>query len=111
MQPGNYQLNIYQGDTHRWSFRLWADEDQSSPVDMSGATAAAEIRDKPGGTVLTDMGCSITGNSIDMLLTAANSRLIVVNGVWDLEITFASGDVQTVLKGKVLLTADVTHSS
>ncbi len=37
--------------------------------------------------------------------------LSVVAGKWDLQLTYPSGDVQTVVKGSVSLTADVTGAS
>ncbi len=39
----NYPLGIYRGDTHRWSFTLWADAGKTTPADLTGVAVAAWI--------------------------------------------------------------------
>ncbi len=109
MIPGVYDLCLYRGDTSKWQFRLWTDEAKTQPADLTGATAAAQIRPGHSGTA-TDMVCVITlPNIIDMTLPAGAS--VPQRGLWDLEITYASGDVQTVLQGKVTAQGDVTNAA
>jgi hypothetical protein len=108
MIPGSHDLCVYRGDTGRWQFRLWTDEAKTQAADLTGATAKAQIRPGHGGTA-TDMTCTITTpNIIDMTLPAGSSP--PQRGLWDLEITYASGDVQTVLAGKVTTQMDVTNA-
>lgn len=108
MIPGTYDLCLYKGDTGRWQFRVWTDEAKTAPADLTGAVAAAQIRPGPGGAP-TDMVCTITvPNIVDMVLPAGSAP--PMRGLWDLQITYASGDVQTVLSGKVSTQADVTQS-
>jgi hypothetical protein len=103
--PGKYALAIYRGDTYRWRFILWADDEKTEPFDLSGVTAAAAI----DATLLT---CSMTApNIIDVVLPAdVSAGLTAGKGAWDLELTYADGDVVTVLAGSVKVTADVTHA-
>jgi hypothetical protein len=111
MTPTTYPLAIYQGDTYRWQFVLWSDAEKTIPVDLTGAEVKAEIRDKPGGNIQTTLDLVVTlPNIIDATLDAAASHLLK-KGVWDLQVTFASGDVSTFLAGAVTITADVTDST
>src|SRR3954471_20471069 len=111
MTPSDYPLNLYRGDTGRWKFILWADEGKTVPVDLTGVIAAAQIRDKSGGQNIIDMTCVIAEpNIIDMTLPATLSKLLPSKGYWDLQLTYLSGDVMTVVFGKVTVTADITDT-
>lgn len=121
MTPGKYDLRLYRGDSYAWSFRLWNDDAKTEPADLETATAAAQIRNKSGGEQVIDLVCTIQPsgapgnpdyNTIHAELPAdawADAPGIGA-GVWDLEITYADGVVQTVLAGKVTVTGDVTNS-
>ena len=50
-------------------------------------------------------------NIIDVTLLAADSQKLPSKGVWDLQLTYASGDVKTLLVGQVQVTTDVTDST
>lgn len=109
MTPGRLPLSLYRGDTYRWQFKLWLDTARTLPADLSGAFALAQIRDKAGGTLIVSMPCVVTvPNFVDMVLSATDSAKLPNSGAWDLQITYASGDVATVLGGPVNTTADVT---
>ena len=112
MTPATYNLDLYRGDTSRWQFKLWTDAAKTIPSDLTGVTAAAMIRDKaPGGVYSLALGCVVTlPNIIDMELTPGQSRDLPVKGVWDLQLTYASGDIITVLKGSVSVTQDITST-
>jgi hypothetical protein len=111
MIPGTMNLDLYRGDTTRWQFKLWLDAEKTDPVDLTGVTAKAEIRDKPGGKNITPITCVITmPNIIDATLTAIDSALLPAKGAWDLQLTYTGGDVATLLAGKVTVIADITDS-
>lgn len=109
--PGCWDLEIYRGDTGRWSFLLWKDAAKTVPVDLTGASAAAQMRSAPGGTVLASFTCNISAtNRIDMLMLPASSETLKPGRVcWDLQIIDSVGNVTTVLAGRVSVTADVTQ--
>lgn len=111
--PGEYKLYIYRGDSFRRQAVLWMDQAKTQPADLTGVTAKAEIRDKPAGKKIVSMACTITlPNIVDATLTAAASgSLTITKGVWDLQLTYPSGDVVTVLAGPVVVTPDVTEST
>jgi hypothetical protein len=112
MTPGVYNLALYRGDTYRWQFLLWADVAKTEPADLTDVTVKAEIRDKPGGAIITPLPCTITApNIIDAVLSSAACQALDAKGSWDLQLTYASGDVATVLAGAVTVTADVTDST
>jgi len=133
MTPGAFNLTIYRGDTYHWQFTLWKDADKTEPVDLTGVTANAEIRNRPGGATVVPMDCTVADNTVAMTLSAAASSQLPLGavptaqpgsfgvavptntlpdwlGAWDLQLTFANGDVNTILAGTVTVTADVTFS-
>lgn len=119
MQPATWDMRLYRGDTFSATFRLWADTGLTVPVDLAGASVAAQIRDKSAGNVVVDLDAAIDppgGNSIVVGITAESwsdgihGPPAPPTGVWDLEVTYASGVVQTVVRGAVTVTGDVTNS-
>jgi len=113
MTPGRFDLNLYRGDSAAWRFQLWEDCDRLAPVDLTGAVVAAEIRDAPAGAVVMPLLCTITEpNIVDVDLPAALwPGFTPAAGIWDLQLTYAAGDVQTPIYGLVGITDDVTGST
>ena len=112
MTPGDLPLNIYRGDTYHWRFTLWTDSNKTVPADLTGVTVKSEIRDKPSGSVIKPIACTIKmPNIIHATLSAAASGALPSKGAWDLQLTYSSGDVVTVLAGDVAVTPDVTDST
>lgn len=112
MAPANYDLALYHGDTYTWRYRLWQDEAKTQPIDLTGATVAAEIRDKPGGLKVMTLNCVITQpNIVDVDLPKSAWVDAPPKGSWDLEVTFPDGTVRTAVAGKVSVTQDVTNST
>jgi len=110
MQPANLDLDLYRGDSARMQVTLWDKDHQ--PLDLTDVSARAEIRDRPAGTILVPLTCVVTlPNIIDVTLKAKDSRDLPPAGVWDLQLTYASGEVNTPLAGQVRVTPDVTDSS
>jgi len=109
---GKYDLVLYRGDSYTRRVRLWEDDLKTDPVDLTGATVAAEFRDKSGGTNVVALDCTITlPNIIDVSITPDMWVGAPTSGAWDLEVTYASGAVITYLAGKVTVTPDVTNST
>ncbi len=112
MMPANLALDIYRGDTSRWQFKLWSDTAKTIPIDLTGVTPKAEIRDKPAGTVLSELDCEVeTTNVINVSLLPDASRSLPKKGYWDLQLTHPGGDVTTIVAGAVTVTPDVTDST
>lgn len=108
--PANYPLNLYRGDTFRTTFKLWMDKNKTDPVNLAGVLVAAQIRAKPDSATLQALTCVVTlPNIIDVSLTSEASKTLPLVGVWDLQLTYSNGDIQTILAGAVKVTADVTR--
>jgi hypothetical protein len=111
MTPGTFPLDLYRGDSYAWRFVLWQDEAKTLPVDLTGATAEAEIRNASAGTTIVTLECTVVvPNSVDVVMTPAMYATCPKTGVWDLQITFPDGSVHTPIAGPVNLTPDVTDS-
>ena len=109
--PAQYNLLVYRGDNGKWQFKIWTDASKTTPVDLTGYTVKAELRNKPAGTTIVPTTCTVTlPNIVTMVLTAANAKL-AVSGVWDLQFTDSTGIVTTMVAGIVTVTPDVTDSS
>lgn len=112
MMPGKSDLDLYRGDTVRFTVKVWDDAGKTQPSDLSDATPKAEIRDKPAGALLAAFTCTITApNIVNLVLDAATAATLPGKGVWDLQLTYGSGDVRTVAYGAVRVTVDVTDSA
>ena len=115
MLPATYPLALYRGDSYTWQFALWADTDKTQPVDLAGVTPKAELRVAPGSDPVMAMPCTVTvPNLIEMKLPAASWDDFVLTkagaAVWDLQLTYATGEVKTIIRGDVTIAADVTDS-
>lgn len=110
-RPASYPLSIYRGDSYRWRFAFWVDNAKTIPMDLSGVVAAAQIRDKPDGQVM-DLDCSVTQpNFVDVAIGVDqwdDSGYTAFGGGWDLQLTYPSGDIVTVVAGAVKIQQDVT---
>jgi hypothetical protein len=99
-------LRLYRGDSYSWLVRVWGDEAHTSPLDLTGATAAAAIGG-PGGVIGLD--CTVTlPNLIDVNLPAESWA--GSNGLnrWDLQLSWEDGRVFTLLAGPGAVQDDVT---
>ena len=109
MTPGFYALQVYRGDSYRFQFTLFDDVNQTLPSDLTGVAVFSQIRDRPGGTLICSLECTVTPpNVVLVYLSAGNSGLLPMSAVWDLQLVYPSEDVATVLAGPVNVTTDVT---
>lgn len=114
VKPGRYDLSLYRGDTYQWRFLLWADPEQTDPFDLTDILVAAEVRERPGGTRITELVCVVTlPNQVDVTLNADQCGMLPTKGAWDLQLTQPGPPdvVRTVIAGQVIVTADVTEST
>lgn len=112
MMPGTYNLDLYRGDTQRWQYKFWLDTAKTIPADLTDVTVSAMIRDKAtGGAFSLSLPCAVTlPNIVDVSLTSPSSTDLPKKGVWDLQLTYLSGDVVTPLRGVVVVADDVTRA-
>ena len=111
MIPGKYDLQLYRGDTFKWTVKLWQDAKQTVPVDLTGATIKAEYRAQTGGTPIVAITTALVLlNTINLTFPAAAWASAPNGGIWDLQITMPDASVNTVLAGNVQVIGDVTDS-
>lgn len=121
MPPGRYDFTIRRGDTCEWTFTIHEGDEDSPIVDLTGASARLQIRQTPDATdailTLTDSdGITLGAAQEDhglVLIPAATTRDFDFDSpaYYDLEITYAGGNVATELDGYVGLDADVTRGA
>jgi hypothetical protein len=115
MKPGTYLLELYRGDSHAWRFVMWEDKDKTIANILTGSTVAAEIRDKTSGALLISPECTVSDpNIVDMLLPAtawAGWDPSRTQASWDLQVTYPTEEVVTMLAGAVVITRDITGST
>ena len=105
--PQVVNLVLYQGDD--FYLDLTVTNPDTTPFDLTGYTPTSQIKDQVGGSVLASFTCTIGGNIVHLHLPAVQSALLTSNGVWDCEITSATGLITTLVAGTVKVTADVTE--
>ncbi len=110
-QPGRYDLRMYRGDSYAWRVIVWEDQALTVPSDLTGATVAAEIRERYWGTTVVELGAVVTPpNIIDLTMSPDMWPGCPVAGVWDLQVTTSPDEVHTVLSGEFRSDGDVTDS-
>ena len=105
-------LLIYQGDDYRATVTL--SNQDGSPVDLTGFTAQAQIREDVADVapdVLVEIGTTLGTSAVELSIPNAQTKLLNGTYRWDLQLTSADGFITTVLAGKVTATAEVTRSA
>jgi hypothetical protein len=109
--PGAVNFKVYQNDTLTKTLTITDDADAA--IDLSAATIKMEVRAAVASTVLFtfETGDGITvGGADDNVITI--SKLVDITAgsyLYDLEITYSGGEVQTLIKGSFTVTADITR--
>ena len=111
MTAGKLNINIDRNADYNIQVAI-TEDDGTTPVDLTGYTFAADIREDYDQPVLTSFEVSavdLANGVISLLLTDEKSELLPIErGVWDLKMTDTSDFVQYVLRGRVLLNNRVT---
>jgi hypothetical protein len=106
----SYDITLVRGDDHTFAVE-WTDS-EGEPVEID--TARMHIRKvvSSGSTLLeltVGEGLTVTDNRVDVELSAEQTAELT-SGVYDLEIvSAASGDVKTLVGGRVRVREDVTR--
>lgn len=112
-QPQTYDLQLYQGDSFSFTFRL--KDSLGAYVDLTGATPSAQIRANPDSTTtIADFTCVIENQStmrggVTISLSAAQTTGMATAGFWDVQLEFTDGTVKTYLKGAVTVGKEITR--
>lgn len=107
-RPATTDLYLYAGDD--LELTLTVTDSTGAPQDLTGYTAAAQIRGTADAPLAADFTATILANVVTLTMDGAGTAALPVKGVWDVEITSATGAVTTLAGGRVAVTADVTHA-
>ena len=113
MIPAKLNLICPQGATFLKTFRVY--DENNLPFDLTGYTAAMQVRDKYTSTtylfqVTTGSGITISGNTITVEVHYATTATFPDGDyVWDIEITSPTDKRDRVLQGMFLVTPEVTR--
>ena len=108
--PASKPLDLYRGDTFPLAARIWTDAIDGTPADLTGVEARAELRADPGDALILAMACTVELPNIVHVNIAADAwpDAVPAKARWDLELTYPSGAVRTILAGPVRIVDDVT---
>ena len=113
MIPAKLNLVCAQGATFQKTFRVYDEND--APFDLTGYTAAMQVRDKYTSSqylfqVTTGSGITISGNTINIEVHyLVTEDFPEGDYVWDIEITSPSDKRDRVLQGVFVVTPEVTR--
>jgi hypothetical protein len=115
MDPGKYNLKIYQGDTFSLEMRI--KNDDGTDIDLTGVHARMQIRkfahavdslislDSAGAG-----GITIDGSAVKVQIPAAvTAAFAAQSAVYDLELINPDLTVKTLIAGQVSITKEVTR--
>lgn len=114
----NYNTTIDQGADWYINFTYYTDSTQTTPVNLTGYTAALQLRSEPSDTTAVlslsspSSGIVITGATglISVHATAAQTGAISEGYYYyDLEITSSTSIVTRLIQGQVLVSPQVTR--
>jgi hypothetical protein len=113
---GKYNLRIKRGDTLSVVMVL-RDAVTKDPVNLTGCSYLAQVRQtKDSTTVIAELvinALTPAEGEIEVFMAPEDSAEIpsasLPRAVWDLEVTYADGFVQTMVEGDVELSGDVSR--
>lgn len=113
MAAGKYNMLIQQGVTYNQTITL-KDKQSGLPLNLTGCTAAAEIRatyidSVPAATFTTYIGLGTDGKIQLSLTPAQTSAITIERGVYDLELTYPGGVKDRIIQGNVVISKEVTR--
>ncbi len=111
--PATYDITLYQGDTYRLDIVVKDNQATPQPVNITGWTARGQIRPTiDSATIFASFVVTFTNASLGQVrisLTGAITAAIPQNGVYDLEFTLPGGEIETYLKGALVIDKEVTR--
>jgi hypothetical protein len=108
--PAKHDLKLYKRDDAQYEMRFL--DVQGVVVDLTGASASAQVRNSLGALIGTLQVVIVEAdNAVRIsILREEYDTWKWAEGFYDLQITFGSGDVKTVLEGKIEIKGDRTYA-
>jgi hypothetical protein len=107
--PAKLDLVLYKRDDAQFQVQFL--DVQRLVIDLSGASAIAQVRDN-AGVLLGTLGVTVNGVSDALVITIAKEQYATwtwTTGVYDLQVTLSNGDVKTLAGGTITIKGDVTY--
>lgn len=111
LRPAQYNVKIWRNDTWSQTFAILAD---TTPVDLTGCTILIQVRPTPASTsvllTLSTANSSISIGGVSRNQITLNKIVDVAAGsyVYDMNVTFPSGEVKTYLWGNFIVSEDIS---
>jgi hypothetical protein len=111
LRPAQYNVKIWRNDTWAQTFALLAD---TTPIDLSGSTILIQVRPTPSSAsvelTLSTATNTITIGGANRNQITLNKKVEVAAGsyVYDMNVTFPSGEVKTYLWGNFIVSEDIS---
>lgn len=113
LRPAQYNVKIWRNDSWAQVFAILAD---TTPIDLSGSTILIQVRPTPSSTevalTLSTADSSIGIGGVDSNQITLNKIVDIAAGnyVYDMNVTFPSGEVKTYLWGNFIVTEDISKA-
>lgn len=115
IDPAEYNFSIYQGQTLKYPFVIWNDDEQTDPYDFSSHTVASQARISFSSSSAINLNPTIVGNTIYLNATPAQLASFVVQAnnksakyFYDIEITKPDLTKWTLVRGIIEVFPEVT---
>jgi len=112
--------DFYRGDTKKYLFKL-RDKETQEPISIDGATLTATLKKKLAQTDLeADLQVSANGveadppnptGEISIIFSKVDTEIAPATYFYDFQLVSSTGEVTTVLSGKVKVLTDATRTS
>lgn len=108
--PPTVDISIYRNDTEIKTVRV-KNRTTRQLEDLTGVTALMQLRSTPdSATILYTFTTTIANNEITISIPQANWATITwTTGVYDLQLTYPSGVVETLFRGTLTVEKDVSR--
>jgi hypothetical protein len=105
--PNNVDLAFWKGDMQEFIIEM--NNEDGTPVDLTGQTAQAVIKQSFTSSTVYPFTCTINANKVRLYLSSPISKTIPGGDyIWNFQLTTtATGDVRTYLAGDVTVYAEV----
>lgn len=111
LRPAQYNIKIWRNDTWSQTFAILAD---TTPVDLTGSTIVIQVRQTPSSSTvdltLSTANSSISIGGLNRNQITLNKKVDIAAGsyVYDMNVTFPSGEVKTYIWGNFIVQEDIT---